>query len=74
MIDDAKVFVGCKNGLSIYVAETLIAQVGLQAVTDEFRTTRVFPVKTGLSGSTVHVAANSQEEAVAKYLARKRKE
>ena len=57
-----------EHGKLVYASELLIAKYGLEKVKIELGVMRQFPVRTDLSGNTVMVYANSQEEAIDKWL------
>ncbi len=65
-----QVYVGQKDGMACYVSKDVIAQMGMREVIAQLGLTKRFPVKTDLSGSVVLVEAESQEEAIARYLGR----
>ncbi len=65
-----KKLIGYKNGMSIYVSETVLAQIGEREVREQLGLIRRYPVKTDLSGNVVMVEGDSHEDAVQRYLSR----
>lgn len=64
------VCIGHKNGDAVYVAHSTLAQYGLREIKERLGMTRLFPVRTDLGNGVVMVEANSQEEAIERYLNR----
>lgn len=64
------VCIGHKNGKSVHVSRSTLAQFGVREIKERLGMTKRFPVRTDLSGNSVMVAANSQEEAIERYLSR----
>ena len=64
------VCIGHKDGDAVYVSHTTLAQFGLREIKERLGMTKLFPVRTDLSGGIVMVEANSQEEAIERYLNR----
>lgn len=69
-LEHGSVCIGYKDGNAIYVSHSTLAQFGLREINERFGLTKRFPVRTDLSGNSVMVAANSQEEAIEQYLNR----
>jgi len=65
---DDKKLIGYKNGMGVYVSDTLLAQKGEREVREQLGLIRGYPVKTDLSGSVVMVEGDSHEDAVRRYL------
>ncbi len=62
--------IGIKNGLTVYVSDNLIAQVGVRKIKEAYGLIRTYPVKVDLSGHTVMVEGDSHEDAIERYLNR----
>jgi len=69
-LEHGSVCIGYKDGNAIYVSHSTLAQFGLREIKERLGLTKLFPVRTDLSGNSVMVAANSQEEAIERYLNR----
>lgn len=67
---DDKKLIGSKNGMAVFVSDTLIAQKGEHEVREQLGLIRRWPVKTDLSGNVVMVEGDSHEDAVKRYLSR----
>ena len=67
---DDKKLIGYKNGMAVYVSDTLLAQKGERVVREQLGLLRRYPVKTDLSGNEVMVEGDSHEDAVRRYLSR----
>lgn len=65
------VLIGYKNGLAVYVRESLIAEIGISKAWRllGLPPARYFPINTDLSGGFVNIEADSHEEALQIYLA-----
>ena len=63
---------GIKDGASVVVTETLLAQKGEREVREALGLIRRYPVKTDLSGNIVMVEGDSHEDAAQRYLQVKR--
>lgn len=61
--------VGVKNGMVMYVSNELFLQKGTRNINHLLGIVRRFPVTTDLSGRFVMVEADSQEDAIRRYLA-----
>lgn len=66
-----KKLIGCKNGMGVYVSDTLLAQKGEREVLEQLGLIRRYPVKADLSGNVVMVEGDSHEDAVNRYLHRR---
>jgi hypothetical protein len=64
--------IGYKDGNAVHASPELIAAHGIDHIRRELELVKYYPVKTDLSGNTVMVEAKSQEEAIEKYLNRRR--
>jgi hypothetical protein len=60
--------IGIKDRKAIYASETLLAQKGEFEVRKQLGLLRYYPVCTNLSGTVIMVRADSQAEAIARYL------
>ena len=70
-----KVAIGVVDALVLYVSPELLAQkTAMRELREHFGLIKRYPVKTDLSGTIVMVEADSQKEAVDKYLSNNRKE
>lgn len=67
---DDKKLIGYKDGMGVYVSDTLLAQKGEREVRRQLGLIRRYPVKTDLSGNVVMVEGDSHEDAVQRYLSR----
>jgi len=67
---DDKKLIGYKDGMGVYVSDTLLAQKGEREVRRRLGLIRHYPVKTDLSGNVVMVEGDSHEDAVQRYLSR----
>ena len=67
---DDKKLTGHKDGMAVYVSDTLMAQKGEREVREQLGMIRRWPVKTDLSGNAVMVEGDSHEDAVRRYLSR----
>ena len=67
---DDKKLIGSKNGMAVFVSDTLIAQKGEHEVREQLGLIRRWPVKTDLSGNVVMVEGDSHEDAMQRYLSR----
>ena len=65
-----KNLIGYKNGLAVYVSDTLLAQKGGREVREQLGLIRRWPVKTDLSGNIVMVEGDNHGDAVNRYLSR----
>ena len=65
---DDKKLIGYKDGMGVYVSDTLLAQKGEREVRRRLGLIRHYPVKTDLSGNVVMVEGDSHEDAVQRYL------
>ena len=73
MRNDGVRFLGVNNrGLGCWASENLIAQIGLKEVKENMGLIRRYPVRTDLSGNIVMVEGDSHEDAVNRYLNRKK--
>jgi hypothetical protein len=66
-----QVCIGVKNGEPVYVTETALAQSDVDEIRWSLGILKTFPVRTGLGSGVVNVVANSQQEAIDKYLREK---
>ena len=64
---DDKKLIGYKDGMGVYVSDTLLAQKGEREVRRKLGLIRHYPVKTDLSGNVVMVEGDSHEDAVQRY-------
>ena len=62
--------IGVKDGMVVYVSDTLLAQKCERDVRDQIGLVRRYPVVTDLSGRVVMVEGDSHEDAVQRYLNR----
>ena len=62
--------IGVKDGMVVYVSDTLLAQKGEREVREQLGLVRRYPVVTDLSGNIVMVEGDSHEDAVQRYLNR----
>jgi hypothetical protein len=69
MMDDKKL-IGYKNGIGVFVSETMLAQKGEREVREQLGLIRRYPVKTDISGNVVMVEGDSHEDAARRYLSR----
>lgn len=63
-------FVGVTERGLVFVSDKLIATLGIERIKEHFGLTKRWPVVTDLNGNFVMVAAETQKEAVEKYLNR----
>lgn len=61
--------VGIKDNKHVYVSERAIAEQGLRNIMRALGMVHYFPVTTSLSGHTIMVEADSQEQAIDRYKA-----
>ncbi len=65
--------IGVKDGMVVYVSDTLLAQKGKREVMEQLGMVKRWPVQTDLSGNVVMVEGDSHEDAVRRYLTRTEK-
>ena len=65
-----KNLIGYKDGMAVYVSDTLLAQKGGREVREQLGLIRRWPVQTDLSGNIVMVEGDSHVDAVNRYLSR----
>ena len=63
-----QVFLGYLDGREVWVSSNLIAQEGINSTLRAFGMKQRFPVVTDLNGGYVMVEAETQQEAIDKYL------
>ena len=61
--------VGIKDNKHVYVSERAIAEQGMQNIMRYLGMVHYYPVTTSLSGHTIMVEADSQEQAIDRYKA-----
>ena len=65
---NGQVPIGVRDGCTVFVSETALAQFGLREAKEQFGLIKRFPVKTDLSGNVVMVEGGSHGDAVLRYL------
>lgn len=66
------VCIGVKDGKGVFVSASLLGQVGLQEIKERFGLIKRWPVVTDLNGSVVMVEGGTHEDAINRYLNRKK--
>ena len=61
--------VGIKDNKFVYVSERAIAEQGMRNIMRALGMVHYFPVATDLSGRTIMVEADSQQQAIDRYMA-----